>query len=139
MYSVNSNVYSYLSDTTVRLKNTYASTSQASYYNQFTMFLMFCNRLSISLQLLQVEHIIAFIEFLVNSNVTHATIVTYMSALKAIFNQFNLNIEILNHVNIALMLRACHRTLQFKPNTSRYYHHHCYKLLFRQLMPFHWG
>ena len=83
------------------------------------MFLMFCIKFNIDYHHLKVADVLAFIEVLAGSNLACSTIYGYMSAIKAISLQVNIDITVLCHKKVALMLKSCSRTLPFSPNTKQ--------------------
>ena len=77
---------------TTRMKQAYAPGSHRSYYNKYVMFLTFCLFYNID-----VNNCINFIEFLAGSGITTATIVTYISAIKAKCLQVGLSSHCWSH------------------------------------------
>ena len=80
---------------------------------------MFCIKFNIDYHHLKVADVLAFIEVLACSKLACSTIHGYMSAIKAIALQVNIDINVLYHKKVSLMLRSCSRTLPFAPNTKQ--------------------
>ena len=74
-----------------RIRVAYRPKTQRSYEAQFRTFMAFCVCMKINVLELEVAHILCFMEFLVNSNVSVSMIQNYLFALKAkfIFNQLD--------------------------------------------------
>ena len=64
------------------MKKAYAAGSQKSYFNKFHVLLLFCAYYQIELQSLNVNNVICFVQFLVDSRLSTPTIHTYLEHLQ---------------------------------------------------------
>ena len=85
-----------------------------AYYNCFKTYLAF-NVYIGSSDMAQVQVFMAFLEFLAYNNLSHASILNYVSALKHYFKVYHLNHNVLDDYKIHLMLRAMSHTLPYSP------------------------
>ena len=104
---------------TTRMKQAYAPGSHRSYYNKFVMYLTFCLYYDIDVRTISVNNCINFIEFLAGSGITTATILTYISAIKAKCLQVGLSCHCWSHHRVALMVRSCSRTVAHQPGAKQ--------------------
>ena len=98
-----------------RLLQAHRPSSRSKYQSQFRSFIMFCNFYQLNMAAIQSPHIVAFIEFLAQNGLSHASIVTYISALKQQFHHYGLNQAALSHKNVSLMLASCLKTIPQNP------------------------
>ena len=89
----------------------YAAGSQKSYFNKFNILLLFCAHFQIEAQSMNVNNIICFVQFLVDSRLSTPTIHTYISAIKSRLSSFGFDNSNWSHPRVILMLKACSRTV----------------------------
>ena len=68
---------------------------------------MFCNNFNTDVLDLQQQDVLTFIEFLANRKLSVCTITSYMSAIKAIAFQVNINTAVFTSKKLSLMLKSC--------------------------------
>ena len=97
-----------------RLSHSLRPNSRLNYKSYFSAFILFVNAFHIDINQLHHRHVITFIEWLVSSNLSHATICNYMSGVKYFCKIYALHDQAFEHPLVSKMLIACARTIPAK-------------------------
>ena len=101
-----------------RMREAYVPGSQWSYYNKFHVLLLFSFHYHLYIQSFNVNNVICFIQFLVDSRLSTLTIHTYLSAIKSRLSSFGFDNSIWSHHRVLVMQKACSMPEQWLHSTS---------------------
>ena len=89
-----------------RLITAYRPKTRSSYTFQFKTLLLFCNFIGVDVRVIQVEHLLLFVEFELRNDLSHAAFLNYVSAIRSKFSFYGWPMEPLHHVKLKLMLKS---------------------------------
>jgi integrase len=100
-----------------RLQDAYRPATRRNHDTAFMAFLMYAIFYELSIKNIEIFSLLAFIEFLVDSKLTVATIKNYISALKAKLNALGIKTAAFHSPRVALVLLSLekHQKVMFKP------------------------
>ena len=78
---------------TVRIGSSFAQSNARAYGPKFRMFLSFCCFASIAVSQMSTQVILSFLEFVVHNNTSQTSVLNYLSAIKAKFLSFGINLS----------------------------------------------
>ena len=97
-----------------RLDHSLRPGSRVNYKAYFAAFMLFATQFQVDIHQLHYSHVLSFIEWLVMSNLSHATICNYLSGIKYYCNLYNLSCDVFDNPHVNKMLVACARSVPAK-------------------------
>ena len=101
---------------TNRLGSALAQSTSTSYDQKFRVFLSFCCFASVSISQISIQVILSFLEFLVHNNISHSSVVNYVSAIKSSFLMLGINLPCLQDHRLKMYNKSLLRCKPLNPH-----------------------
>ena len=101
---------------TARLGSALSQSTTTSYHQKFRIFLSFCCFASVSSAQISIHVILSFLEFLLHNNISHSSIVNYVSAIKSSFLTFGVNLPCFQDHRLKMYNKSLLRSKPLNPH-----------------------
>ena len=99
-----------------RLGDAYSHSTNTTYHQKFKIFVAFCCFASVSISIITVDVILAYMEFLTFNKVSRSGQSNYISATKTTLSNFGINVNPFNDPRINVYNKAIMRHAPFQPH-----------------------
>ena len=94
------------SQASTRAWNGFRPVTQSSYLRMFKLFISFCICVNVNLSAISASVILAFLEFLVQNQISHSSIPNYVSSVRSMMSFYGLNNSAFDHFQVKMFLRS---------------------------------
>ena len=105
----------FMKSVNLHLKATYTNKSALAYHAIFKIFMPFAMFLNLTLPPVVDEHVLLFVQFLVCNDLSCASILNYLSALRFKFQWFGWSVQPLNSYRLSLLLKSIKNNIRRLP------------------------
>ena len=94
------------SQASTRAWNGFRTVTKRSYLKMFKLFMSFCICVNVDLGAVSATVILAFLEFLIQNQISHSFIPNYVSSVKSVMGFYGLNTSAFDHFQVNMFLRS---------------------------------